>query len=262
MKNNIDRDTLKKLIENTTDENERQSFKERLKFNKASTTINLDDRIKDIATNILKGEISAREAERRYNIDRETIKRKINQLVKEENILLKEYVEYLNKSGKDYGGINFKGLIIQMICDNLSQSEIATNYGIPARTVSRELEKIGKSNLEEDKTLYKIAKKYADRKMKREIITDDELKKYRIILEELFENIEIINLDAESKDDIEIHNLEQFLEQVKSYEQKGYTLLQISEELGVGVSTIRRRKLRLEELEVKKDIIQREEGRA
>ena len=184
------------------------------------------------------------------------------ELVKEGNTLLKEYIEYLNKSGKDYSRINFKGLIIKMICENLSQSEIANAYGIPARTVSRELEKIGKSNLEEDKQLYKIAKKFSDRKMKREIIAEDELNKYRNILEELFENIEIINLDAESKDDIEIHNLEQFLEQVKRYEQKGYNLLQISEELGVGVSTIRRRKLKLEELEVKKDIIQREEGRA
>lgn len=251
------------MLENQiTEPTQAESFRARLKYNKAnSATIELDDKIKAIVTRILKGQISAREAEGIYNIDRETIKRKMNQLVKEDSSLLEDYMQYLDKSKKDYSEINFTGLLVHMINQNLSQSEIAEKYQLPARTVSRELNKLKNSEDEKELQLYDIAKKYAKRKMRREVITDTEIESYRHALDELFGEIEIINPNEVKKEGSKLHELETFLEMVEGYKEQKMTMAEISDKTGVSVSKITRDKFKIEELRNKEKFEQKEEGR-
>ena len=79
--------------------------------------------------------------------------------------LRKLYIEYQKKRNPDYSFINFQALFVEMLENNYSQTEIAEKYGINARTVSRELEKL--KGEEEYGTLYEMAKEFSDRKMKR-----------------------------------------------------------------------------------------------
>ena len=236
--------------------NKAQAFREQLRHNKGnSATVVLDERIKIMVKRILRGEISAKQAEIEYQIDRETIRRKIHQLIQEDKSLLAEYMEYLKKSGNDYSRINFRGLIIFMIRQNLSQSQIAAQYNIPARTVSRELEKIGLSDDEKDRKLYQIAKGYAKKKMRREIISDKEAQKYAITLNELFGEVEIIKIDESSKDEKEIIELEKFVAEVEKNKARGMTMKEIASTMGVSISAIRRKELKLLELKTKRDIM-------
>lgn len=233
-----------------------RAFREQLRHNKGnSATVVLDERIKTMVKRILRGEISAKQAEIEYQIDRETIRRKIHQLIQEDKSLLAEYVEYLKKSGNDYSRINFRGLIIFMIRQNLSQSQIAAKYDIPARTVSRELEKIGQSDDEKDRKLYEIAKGYAKMKMRREIIAEGETLSYATTLDELFGEVEIIKIDEPSKDEKETYELEKFVAEVEQNKARGMTMKEIASAMGVSISAIRRKELKLSELKTKRNIM-------
>lgn len=261
----ISRDKLKQLLEQIVEKKEEaENFRDRMKYNKAnSATIPIDEKIQNAVIEILKGKRTAKEVSQTYGLDRETIRRKINALIQLDNSLLKDYINYLNKSGRDYGNINFKGLIVFMIKSNMSQSEMASEYDIPARTISREVQKLGKSEKKEDQKLYNIAKIYADRKMKHEEITVYERELYTSILEELFQNVPII--EEKSKIDREIEQLEDFMEQVRKYQQQNMTAEKIAEQMNSSISTIRRNRLKLQELKQRKEISEKlgeiEEGR-
>ncbi len=260
----MDRETLKKRIEETmqSSSEEAKQFRERLKYNKInSTTIDLDEKMKEIVRAILKGEMTAKEASDKYHIDRETIRRKINQQIAEDDSLIQEYVAYVNKNGRDYSRINFTGLIVHMIKRNFSQSEMAKAYAIPTRTISREIEKLKKSSDPKENELYEIAKRYADKKMKRAEISEDKLQNVQKQLDEMFGDIPIIEVDAKTKDEIEIERLEKFCEQVDIYQAQGMQTQEIAEKMKSSISTIRRNRLKLAELKKKEEINEKIEGR-
>lgn len=245
----IDRDKLKKLLEEEmTQKAESERFRERMKLNRSSSSIPLDEQMEEMVTSILKGEITAKKASERYHIDTETIRRKIDEFVQKDPQYLKLYFAYRNKSSIDYGNINFKGLIVYMLRHDMSQSEIAEEYKIPVRTVSREIEKLGESKEEKDVKLYNIAKICADRKMRRQKLSRYEADLYAKVLDELFPNIPVINFDDKTSTELEIERLEKFLAQVQIYYSQDMTAEQIAEKMGTSVSTIRRNKLKLEEL--------------
>lgn len=246
---NIDRDKLKEMIEGEmTEQSESECFRERMKLNRGSSMIPLDERMEEMVISILKGEITAKEASRQYHIDKETIRRKIDEFVQKDPRYLKLYFSYRNKSAIDYGNINFKGFIVYMLKHNMSQSEIAEEYGIPARTVSREVEKLGESEEERDIKLYNIAKICADKKMKRQELSKYEVDLYTKVLDELFPDISVINFNDKTQTEIEIERLEKFLVEVQMYHSQGIPAEQIAQKMGTSVSTIRRSKLKLEEL--------------
>ena len=56
--------------------------------------------------------------------------------------LKRKYIEYEAKRHPDYSHINFKALFIEMIAEEASQTDMAIKYGIPPRTISRELAKL------------------------------------------------------------------------------------------------------------------------
>lgn len=197
---------------------------------------------------ILKGEMTANQAKEQYQIDRETIRRKINEFVQEDSNFLREYVDYQNRKGYDYGKINFKGLIIYIIRNDLSQSEAARDLEIPSRTISRELEKLGESEEPKDIKLYDIAKICAERKKKRIPLNEFEKALYIRLLDELFGDVPVIDIDMKSKTELEIERLEEFMKAVQYLQGQGKTAEQVASEMHTSVSTVRRNRLKLEEL--------------
>lgn len=197
---------------------------------------------------ILKGEITAKQAKALYQIDGETIRRKINEFVQEDDSFLREYIAYQNRKGYDYGKINFKGLFVYIIRNDLSQSEAARELGIPSRTISREVEKLGESKNPKDIKLYEIAKICAERKMKRIPLNEFEKALYTKLLDEMFGDIPVIDMDMKSKTEQEIERLEEFMKAVQYLQDQGKTAEQVAEAMQTSISTIRRNRLKLEEL--------------
>lgn len=197
---------------------------------------------------ILKGEITAKQAKAQYQIDGETIRRKINEFVQEDSSFLKEYIAYQNRKGYDYGKINFKGLFVYIIRNDLSQSEAARELDIPSRTISRELEKLGESEEPKDIKLYEIAKICAERKMKRIPLNEFEKALYTRLLDEMFGDIPVIDMNMKSKTEQEIERLEEFMKAVQCLQEQGKTAEQVADAMQTSISTIRRNRLKLEEL--------------
>ena len=61
-------------------------------------------------------------------------------------------------------------------------------------------------------------------------------------------------MNDKSRTDLEIERLEEFMKQVQANQNQGLTVEQVAERLGTSVSTIRRNRLKLEELRNKKRI--------
>ncbi len=239
----IDRDVLKdKIIKECSDE-ELEQLRIILKDNKDnSSTIDLEGNVKEAVIRILKGEISIKQASKDYNIDRETLMRKTEELANASPEYIKYYIQYKSKRG-DYSGINFRRLIIEMIENGISQTAIAKEYGIPVRTMSRELQKLEKSDDKRDIKLFDIAKIYAEKMIRHEKLSDYEQRLYESIIEELKQDTKFTAINMESNEEKRNKELQDFKLKVQELRAKGMTNVQIANELGVGVSTIRRRML-------------------
>lgn len=239
----IDRDVLKdKIIKECSDE-ELERLRIILKDNKDnSSTIDIEGNVKEAVIRILKGEISIRQASKDYNIDKETLMRKTEELANASPEYIKYYIQYKSKRG-DYSGINFRRLIIEMIEDGISQTKIAKEYDIPVRTMSRELQKLEKSDDKRDIKLFDIAKIYAEKMIRHEELSDYEQRLYGSIIEELKQDTKFTAISIESNEEKRNKELQDFKLKVQELRAKGMTNVQIAKELGVGVSTIRRRML-------------------
>ena len=245
----VGRDKLKDMLEETMiSQKDAQQFRQRMKLNQQSSRIDLDATMEEMVISILKGKMTAKEASGIYHLDGETIRRKIGEFVQRDNKYLKLYIDYCSKSKIDYGNINFKGLIVHMIRDNVSQTEMASEFGIPTRTISRELDKLKESNEEKDRKLYYMAKTCAEKRRRGQRLSDYKIDLYRRTLDELFPDISIIEFDNKSSLEMEKEELEMFCNKVKEYKSQGMTAAQIAHEMSSSISTIRRKKLRLDEL--------------
>lgn len=239
----IDREALKRMIVQVCSKEELEQLESILSYNKAnSTTIPIEKDIKEAVIRILKGEISIRQASKDYKIDRETLMRKTEELANASPEYVKYYIQYKAKRG-DYSGINFRRLIIEMIENGISQTVIAKEYGIPVRTMSRELQKLEKSDDKRDIKLFDIAKIYAEKMIRHEELSDYEQRLYGSIIEELKQDTKFTAINIESNEEKRNKELQDFKLKVQELRAKGMTNVQIADELGVGVSTIRRRML-------------------
>lgn len=245
---NTDRDALKRAIMRICNQEEQEQLEQILLGNKANKTIKIDDNLKEIIIKILKGELSTRQTSEKYGIDRETLQRKIDELANSSPEYIQYYIRYKSQRG-DYSGINFRRLFIELIEQDMSQSEMAQLYGIPIRTVSRELEKLGQSEEEQDQRLYDIAKICAEKKMRHEKLSATEKRLYGRIVTEIKKNMTFVTIEDNETDSEKRHKqLQEFKMKVEELSREGKTKQQIAEALGVGISTIRRRLLELEEL--------------
>ncbi len=199
---------------------------------------------------ILDGKLGIVEASMQLGMHRQTFHEKLVEYINgtDDMELKRKYITYQEERNPDYSFINFKALFIQMIEDNVGQSEMAREYGIPARTISRELDK-----LKEDKeyeTLYEITKELSDRKMCRKSFSEYEKFLMGKMIESYNEGPVIVN-NAISKEEREYNRAKELLE--KASEIKG-TKEEIAKILGVGVSTLRRAKIRINEYEKKQEM--------
>ena len=221
---------------------------------------NLDnEQLKRICELILEGKLGIVDASIRLGIHKQTFHEKIIEYINSSNDmeLKRKYIRYEEERNPDYSFINFKALFIQMIKDDVGQSEIAREYGIPARTVSRELEKIKKE--EEYEVLYEMTKELSKRKMYRQEFSAYERLLMCASIENYDEGPVIIN-NSISKEEREYRRAKELLEKVSKMQG---TKEEIAKKLEIGVSTIRRAKKRIEEYEKKqetKKILEEKEG--
>ena len=221
---------------------------------------NLDnEQLKRLYELILDGKLGIVDASIRLGVHKQTFHEKLIEYINTSNDmeLKRKYIKYEEERNLDYSFINFKALFIQMIKDNIGQSEIAREYGIPARTVSRELEKIKKE--EEYEVLYEMTKELSKRKMYRQDFSSYERLLMCASIENYDEGPVIIN-NSISKEEREYKRAKELLEKVSKMQG---TKEEIAKKLGIGVSTIRRAKKRIDEYEKKqetKKILEEKEG--
>ena len=144
----IDRESLKaKCMEFfKTNPEKLEAFEQAIRSNKVnSTAVSIpDETLKSICIDLCDKKDNIRAISTRMKVDEDTLKEKLFQfLSKPEHLALaRKYIEYQATLHPDYSHINFKALIVEMIKNNMSQGQIAEEYGIPARTIGREIEKL------------------------------------------------------------------------------------------------------------------------
>ena len=247
----IDRKTFAKRCKERFQEDSEQMRKLRKVLSHNRTNIQKKDvdeeRLGRIVKNLLEGKIKTlNEAKELYvktgeDIDSQTFKEKIVDYINSsaDDELKREYIKYEARRHPDYSHINFKALIIEMIKDEASQTEMAARYGIPARTISRELAKL--ENDEEYKTIYVTAKELARRKMQKGQKEDSLYQPLeRILIQDMLENYdegEVIISKPKTEAEKKYEKAKSLVEQVDAL---GTTQKNAAKELGVSISTIKR----------------------
>lgn len=247
----IDRKTFAKKCKERFPEDSEQMRKLRKVLSHNRTNIQKKDvdeeRLGRIVKNLLEGKIKTlNEAKELYvktgeDIDSQTFKEKIVDYINSsaDDELKREYIEYEARRHPDYSHINFKALIIEMIKDEASQTEMAARYGIPPRTISRELAKL--ENDEEYKTIYATAKELARRKMQKGQKEDSLYQPLeRILIQDMLENYdegEVIISNPKTEAQKKYEKAKSLVEQVDAL---GTTQKNAAKELGVSISTIKR----------------------
>ncbi len=236
---------------------ERQSIEKQLVENKKNSTLKEveKDKLAELTRDVIEGKILMRDAAAECGLFIQTFREKMEGYINSSNNvdLQKKYIEYRSKREGDYSWINFKALLIKMIKTNSSQTQLAETYGIPARTVSRELAKLKDDEKYED--LYEIAKKFSKKNFEHELISDDEVKEADKILKKYHEGSIIISnsISKEEKEYLKDKKLLEDAEKIPGTQKEKAT------KLGVGVSTLRRAKIRTEQYEKEKKIKQDKE---
>ena len=221
---------------------------------------NLDnEQLKRLYELILDGKLGIVDASIRLGIHKQTLHEKLIEYINTSNDieLKRKYIKYEEKRNPDYSFINFKALFIQMVKDDVGQSEMAREYCIPARTISRELDKIKEE--EGYEVLYEMTKEVSKRKMCRQKFSTYERVLMCASIENYDEGPVIVN-NSISKEEREYKRAKELLK--KASKMQG-TKEEIAKRLGIGISTIRRAKKRIDEYEKKqetKKILEEKEG--
>ena len=253
-KEGISSDYLKKLInEHLNSEDEKESFQQRLYNNKYKNTYinetpNLIYNIKEYLIN----KKTIKEASKDCNMNEETFKSKVFEELEKNSELLKKYISNGNNKN-DYSQVNTKLIIINMLKNDMSQSEMANSLGMPIRTLSGWVNK-----LPEDDNLKKWAKDSVYRTMRGLKLSEEAREQLKKQLDDYIEEngIRSTQIDTRSIDERELEKTIEFLKKVYELEnqldekgKKKYTRKRITEMLHVGNAAIRRaenKKRRLE----------------
>lgn len=252
----INKDVLRKLITRQIgdNENKKKDFFERLHQNKGiNTFVELDDNIMSYIRLFLSGNITIKDASKECSINEETFNRKVFSVLSENPALLEIYLRN-GANKRDYSQINTKLIIINMLKNDLSQTEMALQLGIPIRTLSGWVNK-----LPEDDELKKLAKESTYRVKHAITLTEEQLEILNNKLDEYIQKNNIVQqpLDNRSIEERELEKVEKFLEKVYKLEseqtdngRKKYTRKQIMDILGVGYSAIRRAEIKRDKLKL------------
>lgn len=217
-------------------------FKESYKVKREdSGKIIITDSLKNILIDLLKGNITKKDVMNKTGIgDKQTIEIKIQEMVAS-NIELKElYEEYIAKKSKNFNGYNFRAEAIEMLQNDYSQSQMAEKIGINRRSFSTKIKKLEEENL--GNQLGELLREHAERKMKRQELTNKEKIKVHCMLDEYMEEHPVGQTRYESRNPIEVR-LESTTKVLKTIEElleSGMTLKQLSEEKIISESSYRK----------------------
>ena len=192
---------------------------------------------------VIDKQLTLEEMAKLYNMDVKTLKQKIQNLASSDIEWNKLFSEY-NGKRNDYNGYDFKAEMIEMLIEDLSQTQMAKNIGIPRETLTTKINQLG----DNDKLKQEL-KKHSTRKKNHKKLSDEEKLKLMIFIDEYIEknNIEK-GREYENTKGTKIEQRLFFLNQILNlYDnvKENYPDLnekQISEQLDFSPSTIRRYK--------------------
>lgn len=121
-----------------------------------------------------------------YNMDVKTLKQKIEDLASNDIEWNKLFSEYYGKRN-DYNGYDFKSEMIQMLEEDMSQTQMAKKIGIPRETLTTKI-----NQLSDNDELKQELKKHSTRKKNHRKLSSEEKLKQMIFVNEYREknNIE------------------------------------------------------------------------
>ncbi len=221
---------------------ELEAFDRIVDSRKASATIDVEQKeFEEMVEKVLFDNMTQKDASEILAMDPETFRTKMIQLINKNQRYRFFYTKKESKRRPDYSFINFKSLLLDMLRNGKSQSDIGAEYGIPARRISREIENLS----EEDAFLKKACKMQAQIPWRR-------LKEYELKSIEEFiistavdiyadYNEPIIIDNPKSHQDQELEKIEKILEVANSVEG---TNKQKADAAGISISTLRRVKIR------------------
>lgn len=178
-----------------------------------------------------------------YNMDVKTLKQKIEDLASNDIEWNKLFSEYYGKRN-DYNGYDFKSEMIQMLEEDMSQTQMAKKIGIPRETLTKKI-----NQLSDNDELKQELKKHSTRKKNHRKLSSEEKLKQMIFVNEYREknNIEKsreYEATKGSKVEQRLFYLNQILNLYNDVKENYPDLneKQISEQLDFDPSTIRRYK--------------------
>ena len=190
---------------------------------------------------VIDKQLTLEEMAKLYNMDVKTLKQKIQNLASSDIEWNKLFSEY-NGKRNDYNGYDFKAEMIEMLIEDLSQTQMAKKIGIPRETLTTKINQLGDND-----ELKQELKKHSTRKKNHKNLSDEEKLKLMIFIDEYIEknNIEK-GRDYENTKGTKIEQRLFYLNQILDlYDnvKENYPDLnekQISEQLDFSHSTIRR----------------------
>lgn len=192
---------------------------------------------------VIDKQLTLEEMAKIYNMDVKTLKQKIQNLASSDIEWNKLFSEYNGKKN-DYNGYDFKAEMIEMLIEDLSQTQMAKKIGIPRETLTTKINQLGDND-----ELKQELKKHSTRKKNHKKLSDEEKLKLMIFIDEYIEknNIEK-GREYENTKGTKIEQRLFYLNQILNlYDnvKENYPDLnekQISEQLDFSPSTIRRYK--------------------
>ena len=192
---------------------------------------------------VIDKQLTLEEMEKIYNMDVKTLKQKIQNLASSDIEWNKLFSEY-NGKRNDYNGYDFKAEMIEMLIEDLSQTQMAKKIGIPRETLTTKINQLGDND-----ELKQELKKHSTRKKNHKKLSNEEKLKLMIFIDEYIEknNIEK-GREYENTKGTKIEQRLFYLNQILNlYDdvKENYPDLnkkQISEQLDLSPSTIRRYK--------------------
>ncbi len=192
---------------------------------------------------VIDKQLTLEEMAKLYNMDVKTLKQKIQNLASSDIEWNKLFSEY-NGKRNDYNGYDFKAEMIEMLIEDLSQTQMAKKIGIPRETLTTKI-----NQLWDNDELKQELKKHSTRKKNHKKLSDEEKLKLMIFIDEYIEknNIEK-GRKYENTKGTKIEQRLFYLNQILNlYDnvKENYPDLnekQISEQLDFSPSTIRRYK--------------------
>lgn len=227
-------------------------FKESLKVvRKNSGEIIITEQLKSLLIELMKGNIFKKELMEITGIgDEGSVERKIEEIVggKDKEKLKPLYDEYISKKRENFEGYEFRAEAIEMLRRDYSQSVMAKLLGIPRKSFSTKMKKLQEKNKEN--ILGDLLKEHAERKMKRQEITDEEIIKINLALDEYEEQfpVGLVKYEKRTSQEVRKQTLEKVISAIENMRAEGMTLQQISERKIISEGMYRKYKAELENL--------------